>query len=198
MSRDGAQIDDRTAASPLHLRGRRLHRPEESLYADCKRAFGCLDIEFRERLKPGPDRIVDERCDGRGEFRFNLRKHRLDVLAPTDVDCITARFNTLRLQTFDGRLKPPRADIHGGETPALASEALRNGEADSARRARHDANAILQPRIQARALCGAWPKAFAISRNWYFCTFPAGVFGRSATISTRSGQYCLATLCSAI
>lgn len=149
-------------------------------------------------MKPGPDRIIDERGNGRSKFRFNPREHRVDVLAPTNVDHIAARFKTVRLQPFDSRLKPPRADIHSGELPSLASEALRNGEADSARCARHDADTILQPRIQARALCGASPKAFAFSRNWYFCTFPAGVFGRSPTISTRSGQYCLATLCSAI
>jgi hypothetical protein len=61
-----------------------------------------------------------------------------------------------------------------------------------------DAHATFEAEAHALAVRGNSAKAFAISRSWYFCTLPAGVFGKSAMISTRSGQYCFATLCSAI
>ena len=35
-----------------------------------------------------------------------------------------------------------------------------------------------------------------MSRSLNFCTLPLGVRGSTAIVSTRSGQYCLATLCS--
>ena len=36
-------------------------------------------------------------------------------------------------------------------------------------------------------------KVLAMSRNLNFCTLPLGVRGKSATISKRSGRYCLMT-----
>jgi hypothetical protein len=96
-----------------------------------------------ERLKTSPDRIVDKHANGRGELGFDAREHRVDVLAPADVDRATARLKALRLEAGDGRLQPARADVHGGEPSALASEAFRDGEANSSRRAGHNADAIL-------------------------------------------------------
>src|SRR5688572_15745152 len=122
----------------------------------------------------------------------------MDIVAFADIDLIGPGVEPLALQSPDRRLQPARADVDTGDTTALLAEALGDRKADSARGAGDDAYAALKAGVHALALCGGSAKAFAISRSWNFCTLPAGVFGRSATISTRSGQYCFATLCSAI
>src|ERR1700730_17647662 len=168
------------------------------MHADRQHVVDRLALDLRQRLEPRPDRIVDQHGDRGGKFALDPRKQRVDVITFTDVDPIGARVEALALQLGDRGLQPTRADVDTRNPAALFAETLGNREADAPRRAGDDAHAILETRVHALALRGVSAKALAISRSWNFCTFPAGVFGRSATISTRSGQYCLATLCSAI
>src|SRR5262249_15629952 len=117
---------------------------------------------------------------------------------PADIGVVAASFKSPGLQFRHRRLEPARADVDAGETRALPPKALGDCKADPARCASNDANAVLQAQAHALAFCNALANAFALSRSATCRPWPAGVFGKSSTISIRSGQYCLATLCSAM
>ena len=195
---DGTQIDDRPAAATLHLRRRRLHRPHQSADAAREHAIDRLGVDLGERLKARPDGIVDQNRDRRAKLAFDAFEHRLYVLAPANVDAVATRFKAFVGEFRDRRLESPGADVDAREPRALLPKSLRDRKPDPARRAGDDAHAVVQARVHAGAFGATSPKALARSRNWNFCTLPAGVLGRSGTISTRSGQYCLATLFSAM
>src|SRR5258708_4291195 len=190
----GAQVHDRTTAASLHLRRRSLRRPDQAMHADGEHAVDRLDLDLRKRLKPRPDRIVDQHRDWSCKLALDPREQRVDIVALADVDLIGSGFEPLDLQFGNCRLQTARADVDTGDPPALFAKTLGDRESDAPRGAGDDAYAILEPQTHALALRGVSAKAFASSRSWNFCTLPAGVFGRSATISTRSGQCCFATL----
>lgn len=122
----------------------------------------------------------------------------MDVVPAAHVDRESAHIEAVAREFGDRRLEPPRADVDAGDARPFAAEALCYRESDASRGACDDADPILQSAVHALARVRTSPNVLASSRSWNFCTLPAGVFGRSATISMRSGQYCLATLFSAI
>ena len=134
----------------------------------------------------------------RPELAFDGAEHRVDIVAEAHVNAEGGGLETPAHEFGDRWLEPSRADVDAGDARPFASETLGDRKADAARSASDDADPVLQPPVHALAPAGTSPNDLASSRSRNFCTLPAGVFGRSATISIRSGQYCLATLFSAI
>ena len=140
---DRRQVDDRTAAAPLHLRGHRLRGPDQAVDAAGEHAVDRLAIDLGQGLEPGPDRVVDEHGDRSAELAFDVSKHRVNVVAPADVDGEGARVESFADEFRDRGFEPPRADVDAGEAGAFAAESLCDRQADAARRAGDDADPVL-------------------------------------------------------
>src|SRR5271163_83103 len=140
---DRRQVDDRTAAAPLHLRGHRLGGPDQAFDAAGEHAIDSLAVDLAQRLEPGPNRVVDEYGDRSAELAFDVSKHRVNVVAPADVDGEGARVEAFAHEFRDRGFEPPRADVDAGEAGAFAAESLCDRQADASGSAGDDADPIL-------------------------------------------------------
>lgn len=123
-------------------------------------------------------------------------RHRLGDCGPrADVAVETLHIETAIAQAGHCRLQAALAHVPSGDAATFGRQPRRDRQPNAARRAGDDADHALQA---PRSYHHDTAKAMAFSRNANFWILPLGVRGNSATTSTRSGQYRLATLHSAM